>query len=490
MRTRSLSKEQSGAILVMSALVIVVVMVFAALTTDLGAAWAQRRQNQSAADAGALAAALEIGETTPLEPAMVDAAIDYATRNLGGPFTSGDPTPAEWLACNDSDRPAGYQPLQDSAGNLIDCISLHSIGIVRVRVPVQDVPTSFASVIGINEIPTNGVAEADLRPPLGGIRPFGVTSGLNPGEVCLRAGPVSTGDCGRNEEGDFRALDLAMYGDVDGLDRICGSAKSGDRYKINTARGVDHSLLARGADPYRLSGCSSSDPTGGELFPNAIPTIQGIGSSLLLDALVSGSFPYETGSPSATPALLRQGSNTKRTINHVGTPFLVDNKPLWEFIDSSYSSDIDVRKECVLQDWSALATAVPELASAQMTTCLKTWQSDDNVNPLFNESILESPRLSVVPEFVETSWSQVPVDGSTNEKTIQRFRAVFLNALNFSCGPSGCDIEFVPGTGSTTIIIPPPSKSLDQLTGFLLPLQLPSSRDAVEAAAGIVQLYR
>jgi hypothetical protein len=492
MKTRSLSKEQSGAILVMSALVIVVVMVFAALTTDLGAAWAQRRHNQSAADAGALAAALEIGETTPLEPAMVDTAIDYATRNLGGAFTSGDPTPAEWLACSDSDRPAGFQPLRDSAGNLIDCISLHSIGIVRVRLPVQDVPTAFASVIGINEIPTNGVAEADRQPPLGGIRPFGITSGLNPGEVCLRTGSVSTGDCGRNEEGDFRALDLAMYGDIDGLDRICGSAKSGDRYKINTARGVDHLLLPRGADPYRLSGCSSSDLTGGEPFPNAIPTIQGIGSSLLLDALVAGSFPYETGSPSATPALLRQGTNTKRTINHVGTPYAVDNKPLWDYIDSTYSSNFDVWTECVVPDWAALEAAVPELASAQMTTCLKEWQSEDNdpMSPLFNGSILESPRLAVVPEFVETSWSQVPVDGGTNEKTIQRVRAVFLNALNFSCGPSGCDIEFVPGIGSSSIIIPPPSKSLDQLTGFLLPLQLPASSDAIEAAAGVAQLYR
>jgi hypothetical protein len=345
-------------------------------------------------------------------------------------------------------------------------------------------------VIGINEIPTNGVAEADRQPPLGGIRPFGITSGLNPGEVCLRTGSVSTGDCGRNEEGDFRALDLAMYGDIDGLDRICGSAKSGDRYKINTARGVDHLLLPTGADPYRLSGCSSSDPTGGEPFPNAIPTIQGIGSSLLLDALVSGSFPYETGSPSATPALLRQGSNGKRTINHTGTPFPVDNKPLWEFIDSSYSSDFDVRAACVLPNWTALVGAVPELASAQMTTCLQAWENSGTNDRLFSESILESPRLAVVPEFAETSWSEVPADGGTNEKTIERFRAVFLNALNFSCGPSGCDIEFVPGIASTTIIIPPPSKSLDQLTGFLLPLQLPSSSDAIEAAAGVVQLYR
>jgi hypothetical protein len=493
MKTRSLSKEQSGAILVMSALVIVVVMVFAALTTDLGAAWAQRRHNQSAADAGALAAALEIGETTPLEPAMVDAAIDYATRNLGGAFTSGDPTPAEWLACSDSDRPAGYQPLRDSAGNLIDCISLHSIGIVRVRLPVQNVPTAFASVIGINEIPTNGVAEADRQPPLGGVRPFGITSGLDPGEVCLRTGASPSPDCARNEEGEFRALDLAMYGHpVTGADRICGSAKSGDRYKINTARGVDHFLLARGADPYRLSGCSSSDSIGGVPLPNAIPTIQGIGSNLLLDALIGvETFPYDAGVPSASLPLLRQGSNPKRTINHLGTPLSVDNKPLWEFIDPSYTWNGDVKIACVDPDWTALATTVvPEAATAQMTACLNTWQDEDDVTPLFDTSVLESPRLAVVPEFVEGSWADKPIDGDTNEKTILRFRAVFINALNFSCGPSGCDIEFVPGTGSTAIIIPPPSKSLDQLTGFVLPFALPASRDAVDAAIGVVQLYR
>jgi hypothetical protein len=281
-----------------------------------------------------------------------------------------------------------------------------------------------------------------------------------------------------------------MYGDIDGADRSCNSAKAGNRFKINTARGVDHLLLPRGADPYRLSGCFSNESNGGVPLPNAIPTIPGIRSTLLLEGLITGSFPYDAGSPSATPALLRQGSNDKRTINYLGTTYSVDNKPLWEFIDPLYSDNGNVEVACVDPVWSVLANMDPELASAQMTTCLRTWETDDGVDPLFSESILESPRLAVVPEFFEASWLEDPLDGKPNEKTIERFRAVFLNTLNFSCGPLGCDIEFVPGSGDSDIPIVPKSKSLDQLTSFLLPFQLPSSRDAIEAASGVVQLYR
>ena len=49
-------RSEDGAILPLFGLLIVVLLVFAAFTVDLGAAWAERRQLQSAADAGAMAA--------------------------------------------------------------------------------------------------------------------------------------------------------------------------------------------------------------------------------------------------------------------------------------------------------------------------------------------------------------------------------------------------------------------------------------------------
>jgi hypothetical protein len=166
---------------------------------------------------------------------------------------------------------------------------------------------------------------------------------------------------------------------------------------------------------------------------------------------------------------------------------------MWDYI--SYGGGFPhTVTECVDPNWKTLAEAEPEEATAQMTLCLQTWKSEHPHGGarLFSTSILDSPRVAVVPEFVEDSWATSHPDSSTpNEKTIQRFRVVFLHALNFSCSPpDGCEIEFVPGAGTDSIVIPPPSKSLDQLTGFLLPIDLPTSKDAVDAAEGTPRLRR
>ena len=47
-----LRRDESGAILPIFALMLIMLLLFAALAVDLGAAWAQRRTSQTAADAG------------------------------------------------------------------------------------------------------------------------------------------------------------------------------------------------------------------------------------------------------------------------------------------------------------------------------------------------------------------------------------------------------------------------------------------------------
>ena len=72
-------RSEDGAILPLFGLLIVVLLVFAAFTVDLGAAWAERRQLQSAADAGAMASVLPplaIGDN------IASTAMDFVDANL------------------------------------------------------------------------------------------------------------------------------------------------------------------------------------------------------------------------------------------------------------------------------------------------------------------------------------------------------------------------------------------------------------------------
>ena len=67
--------------MILFALILVVLLGFAAVAIDGAAAWAQRRQNQSGADTGALAGGILIGDK-PTGLALADAT-DEVIRPLG-----------------------------------------------------------------------------------------------------------------------------------------------------------------------------------------------------------------------------------------------------------------------------------------------------------------------------------------------------------------------------------------------------------------------
>jgi Flp pilus assembly pilin Flp len=90
-----LMKDERGAVAVIVALVMVVLLGFAALAVDVSGMWAEKRQLQNAADAGALAVAQECAKsatpcTMAVAPAKRMTAQNYAglNRTVGAPVAS------------------------------------------------------------------------------------------------------------------------------------------------------------------------------------------------------------------------------------------------------------------------------------------------------------------------------------------------------------------------------------------------------------------
>ncbi len=107
-----LSAEEQGTILPLIAVLILVLFGFAAIGVDTSAAFAEKRQSQSAADAAVLAAALEY--LAPTSPSGLDLAAQvksYAATNAPGI----PPSDADWAACLDPDKPGDYSPVLDTS---------------------------------------------------------------------------------------------------------------------------------------------------------------------------------------------------------------------------------------------------------------------------------------------------------------------------------------------------------------------------------------
>lgn len=142
-----LTSDEDGAVAVIVALFMIVLLAFAALTVDLGIAWAERRQDQTAVDAAVMAGAIEYVRSNPTDADVVALVQDYVERNIGYPADatgwSGCPAPTD-----------GFAPL---AGN--NCVSLKLAGtisnatLLKVRLPDQVIETSFAKLIGFDTFP-------------------------------------------------------------------------------------------------------------------------------------------------------------------------------------------------------------------------------------------------------------------------------------------------------------------------------------------------
>lgn len=157
-------RDDRGAVAVVAAVSLGLLMLVAALVVDLGMARDVRRQSQNASDAAALAAgsalypagycATPAGASPPCFSDAVAAARSYAASNFGV-------TASHWAACSDARRPSGYYvPVGGTP-----CISFDSATAptkVRVNLPTRSVSTGFGALAGVAAIPISTAARASV----------------------------------------------------------------------------------------------------------------------------------------------------------------------------------------------------------------------------------------------------------------------------------------------------------------------------------------
>lgn len=317
-----------GMAMVFVALLLVVMMVMAALVLDVGATYNLRRQDQSAADSAALAAAASFSDA-PAQLAVQ--AKKYAHGTLGVTLSDTD-----WNSC-----PAisGWTGVSGAS-----CVSVKGLQ-VRVRIPMQDYETTFGRVVGLDSIEHTAFAIAGLRPAgFGGVLPFAITGAAGSGGFgCLKSnsnGPAQPW-CG-STSGNFGFLDFAQFGGNEDLNtsKSCGPGEFNDRVRDNIAMGADHELSLYNDDPHGTTAVVDTvacDSTPQVARPNSADTQTGDNSSDVTDGMFSGSTAFLDGGPSrlrrSAPQLFDGDGASPVTVHTVSG---LDNNPLWQFIPENY----------------------------------------------------------------------------------------------------------------------------------------------------------
>lgn len=455
-RSKNLRSDETGAVMVLSALVMVVLFAFAALAVDLGAGWAQKRTNQSAVDAAVMAGALEyLTDTSPSSAVVVDVVRDYVSRNVDLTPTSGD-----WLTCLDPAGVAdGFTGLVDSGGFTMNCISIKQGAtggdetLLRVRLPDRLVKTSFASVIGWDTINVSAVAVAEIlldsqAPTL----PVALPSNFG-SEECLGTPPSGhTRDrviCQGPDSGNFGLLDSPFFEDHPSGNG-CGNnpvASFSTRSPFALAVGIDHAIQPwpDALTPITPGDLSPEPSIGGDscdadTTPPAIPYILNTQTGNVLTELNAGLIGPGPFGDDGEPGRLRQSGGAAPYLwfqhDNSGNDFSLDNTGLWEYLDTPKGTP-DGR--CLATHYGT-APAIGRQATEDIVSCLDAHRGDDDDHPEFNEALIASPRFALVPvlsylkgEFGGNEW-----------RGIEELVPVYLNASWYRCGTPNRDCWFFP----------------------------------------------
>lgn len=480
MLNRDLRHNERGASAIIVAASLILLIGMAAIAVDLGAGFNERRQDQTAADLGALAGALEyvsVNQTTTLQQVLGTVRVNL----LAEYGNSADPNDGAWIdlwrGCSDT-PPTGFNPwplsttMQTSGwtgftGNAMSCISA-SKDTIRVRVPDQLTETAFGGAIGTDQLTTNAVAHASIRFVVGGgARPFGVVNGASTGSICLTTRSGSVPPCDGPDSGNFGTLNSQQWGDGEvGTTTNCGTPGNPE-LATNIALGSDH-LIGLAAPWYALG--SPPDFKAGDSFPadqvrlDDCTVVSGeavhsdntpaIGPSTALRAdtgfnqfqatkagLISGQ-TGDFGNVIGTPTPLLQqtsgmGSKGTRVMyeqlpGNIDTYYTLDNTPLYAHLKDV--GDLPAPAQIACNKTTIAASAnVP----AAMTNCLTVFENGKKVGLIgsgeyiFEDTIASNPRFIFVPQFHSTTW------GSGNHwQPIVRFRMAYIDTLWFNCNGS------------------------------------------------------
>ena len=430
--------DDRGASAILVALSAVVLVGFAALAVDSGVLFSDRRQQQSAADGGALAA-VQFARTQITADCSGSGASLAACRGAEEAIAVVNGTlnnrysDADWAACTDPNT----LPFSSS---LSSCISYINDGLqeARVLLPGTDVNTPFGGVIGTSSARVGALAhaKADVGQSAD-ILPFAVgPTGAGQAQSCLFAQSTAQLDispCEASDSGNFGKLDLSIYGNSTlGTAEQCGNANPQGKMAVNIAVGADHPL---------------------EEAPETTGTVEEIGNCPVITNPVDN-IPTQTGNArqGLTEGLFQSISNpslegrlrckdgdageppNKTSAvceyfwNHPSIPETIDDTPLWDFIDSSND----------LVGTSCPTSGIADRAA--MEACLTAWKGlGSPSNPLFIESIQTAPRFAAVP-ILDTDPS-----GGSGDYDIIDFKPVYLETVYMNCTANSCDTIHSPG---------------------------------------------
>lgn len=443
-------RSDTGAAMVTVAISLVLLMGMAAIAIDSGILFNDRRQQQSAADGGALAA-VQFAKTT-LPTAMCTAysgfnlatcrgaeeAIDVVNGTLNNRYTN-----AAWAACTDPGRPAEFTRISP----ITPCVSFtQNFQKARVRMPGTDVETTFGKVIGFNSARVGAFAHAtaDLNQSAEVI-PFAVgPTGAGSSHACLFANSSSNLNaypCNGPVQGNFGKLDLSVYGNSTlGTVEICGNANPTLKIASNLIVGIDHILEIASSSPGTVNDFANCP-----ILTNPVdnlPTQTGNSANGIENGLFNG-----ISTPSREGRLMCKGGLSSSTggedpsagkvssacvaVNN-NMPENLDHTPLWEYIAPGASAESG-------------GACVPSITNRiAMENCLIAWRAwGVHTTYLFDADIRESPRFAAVP--ILTSDPSV----GTGNYDIIAFRPVYLETLYLKCTANTCDIIHSPGESST-----------------------------------------
>lgn len=260
------TSERGTSVLIVAS-VMLVLLGMAAIAIDFGAGFNERRQNQTSADVGVIAGALDfftpgIGVCGGAADGGCDEALAYVRANLSTTYADAE-WAGIWKSCTDPNKPAGFGPVPADTTdplwtgfsgtradgtvflNTVDCVS-RSGSELRIRVPDQLLDTSFAGVLDVDELVTNAVAQARILAGggLGAVVPFGVLNGAAGFDCLLQpAAGISEEPCVGGSSGNYGAIFSQTWGSEDTI-TDCGTNQWGPEIRINTALGLDHFLEA------------------------------------------------------------------------------------------------------------------------------------------------------------------------------------------------------------------------------------------------------
>jgi Flp pilus assembly protein TadG len=435
---RSARRDESGAVLILTVICLVVLLGMAALVVDLGGSYAQRRKMQSSADASAVGAAQELA--TANKSRAVTQAIAIGNENLPSRTLN-------WNGCTGDTLPS--TPVVFTAYPGKNCISFSSDSKrIRVRVPKQTFPTLFGKILGFSNTSTSTVAIAKVQGVgIGGsLLPFAVGGGFGGGDYCLDSGGNgnSAPPCDGPTTGNFGTLSFAHCGLNRGLDD-------------DIAAGADHIYIG---NPDGTLADVADDCSGNP--PNTVLSDPGNSVGQETPGLLTGLGPFADGLPAhlqRVPTDCNAFSPSWELVSgSCGSQGAIDNRPLWEFIPPGLGADVPV--QCHRETFDALLAATPaaqrkDIMHAALVGCITTYISSGSSAPVFTANtahivdqglplfdIQSSSRFVYVPQMQEP----VPVNGR-NTYRIKMFRAAFIQRT----GANNSSTYFEPGPWNTTL---------------------------------------